>query len=79
MPFLNKKEMYCGFSLWEYSSIAKILSDNKVKYTYKTVNCGTGKNHIIGTIGNDERFRYMYYIYVHKKDFDYAVSLINKK
>ena len=78
MLFFNKKEIYCGFLLEEYSRIINILSYNKIKYTYKTVNQGTSGNRITGNIGEDYRFRYMYYTYVRNKDFDHAVSLINK-
>ena len=76
MLFFNKKEIYCGYSLEEYGKIIGKLTANKIRYTDKAVTYGTNGNHITGTTGEDNRFRYMYYIYVHKKDFDYAVSLI---
>ena len=72
----NRKEVYCGFSLDVYSKIIQALSDNKIKYAYKTVNYGKNVDFLTGTTGEDIRFRYMYYVYVHRKDFDYAVTLI---
>lgn len=75
--FWNRKELYMGCSMNRWNDIRNILSDNEIKYTYKVVNRNgaTGRS-TRGTIGERTEFSYMYYVYVHKNDYERAYDMI---
>lgn len=85
ITFWNRKEVYVGYSMSRCSEIRSILAMHHIKYTYKTINGhnssalpGVGRK-TIRSIGVPNEFRYMYYIYVHKNDYDLAYQVINKR
>ncbi len=75
--FWNKKEVYIGYSMAEYANIRDILVANQIKYTYKTVSSSSGNRRgVIGSFGESAELSCMYYIYVHKNDYNWVCKLI---
>lgn len=84
ITFFNRKEVYIGFSMEKCSNIRDILSANKIKYDYRCVsnnnNAWIASDHALtGSFGENQNFAYMYYVYVHRKDYEQAHYLINLK
>lgn len=78
----NRKEIYHGFSISEFNRIKDILSRESINYDFRTVNRNTSAGFDtsrgrIGSMGENMKYSYEYYIYIHKKDYDEAVFLIN--
>lgn len=79
--FWNRKEVYVGHSMNKFSNIRSILVANNIRYTYKTINHnnsefpGMGRG-VKGSFGERSEFSYMYYIYVHRNDYEHAYKLI---
>lgn len=83
ITFFNRKEVYNGFSMEQCSNIRDILSANKIKYDYRCVSNSNSpsiasRSALMGSFGENQNLAYMYYVYVHKKDYDQACYLINK-
>ncbi|MCC0647218.1 hypothetical protein [Clostridioides sp. ZZV15-6598] len=82
--FLNRIELFKGYSLDKFNEICGILSVNKIEYKYKVRNNVYSKGlfsnkMILGNLGQKEDFSYEYSIYVHKDDYEQACALINSK
>lgn len=81
--FWNRKEIYMGYSMSIFNDIRDILDQNDIKYKYKVFNNtssmtrGSNRN-VRVNIGKDGEQNYMYYIYVHNKDYDHASALIRQ-
>lgn len=76
--FWNRKEVYMGYSMAECGEVRSILAGNKIKYTYKVVN--PFSNSVRGArwhFGESTSLSYMYYVYVHKKNYEWACKLIS--
>lgn len=83
MIFLwNRKEIYNGFSLNKFNRIKELLISKGVNYDLKIVSRTTSSvfdksRSRIGSLGENNKYSNEYYIYVHKKDYDEAVYIIN--
>jgi len=79
----NQKEVFVGYSLQKFNEVCNVLSDNKIKYKYKIVNHnseGISSGRVrSGTLGANMDYSITYYVYVHKKDFETACSVLNLK
>lgn len=79
MLFWNRIEVYCGYSMKDFSELRDILVSNGLKYYDRLVirkHHGTNSNHSgIATLGQDRKTQY--YLYVHKKDYDNAMFLMH--
>lgn len=81
IAYWNRQEVYMGYSISKCSDIRSLLANSNIEYTYKTINCtnsatsGSGCG-VRGEFDKRIEFNYMYYIYVHKNDYDYACKLI---
>lgn len=79
--FFNQKEVFMGYSMKEFSDIRFKLLTNGIKYKVKTVNQSSStflsssrvRN---GSYGLNQAYNYLYYIYVHKNDYDKAQSIL---
>ena len=83
MPW-NRRELYIGNSRKEFNNVCGALSSNGVKYSFRTINCnrvsGPGsKVTYPGLFARSKEDNFLYYVYVHKNDYEYANALINKK
>ena len=76
--FWNRYEVYVGFSIKDFNNILNILASSKIKYVYRTVNCGSNRRSLIGSFGENLDYKIMYYIYVHKKDAETTRGLLKK-
>lgn len=78
----NRKEVYNGFSMEEFNRIKDILSAKGIQYDFKTVNRSTSSGFDstrgrIGSMGENLKYSYEYYIYVNKNNYDDALVVIN--
>lgn len=59
----------------EFADIRDILAVNQIKYTYRTVS-NSNRRGVRGSFRERAELSYMYYIYVHKNDYDWACKLM---
>lgn len=79
--FWNRREVFVGQSMEKFSQVRQILSSKGIKYTYKVLNRNTsgltgGTRRRTGTFGQSNMAQYMYYVYVHRKDYEMAAELL---
>lgn len=79
--FFNQKEIFMGYSMKEFSDVRFKLSSNGIEYKIKTVNQRSStfmssSRVRSGSYGLNQAYNYLYYIYVHKNDFDKAQSIL---
>lgn len=84
ITIFNRKSVYFGYDMNQSFVIRNILADNRIPYKFNT------KNHMgqwsapgtlrgrMGTLGQSTQTMYEYEIFVHEKDYDQAVFLINQ-
>lgn len=79
--FLNQKEVFMGYSMKEFSDVRYKLSTSGIKYKVKTVNqssstmLGSSRTRN-GSYGLNQAYNYLYYVYVHKNDYEKALAII---
>lgn len=77
ITFWNRKEVYVGYSMSEFVNKREILISNQIEYIYRTVNSSSGNTRgKRGSFGVRTEFSCMYYLYVHKNDYEWACELI---
>ena len=81
ITIFNRKELLITMDMNQQSNVRNILSANGVDYTTKVTNLQSpsvfeNKRGRYGSFGINQNYSYEYKIYVHKKDYDYALSLI---
>ena len=79
MWFWNRKEVYHGFSLKTQTEVREILKANHIKYDYRVINLNYKGRVRIGDFGINRDFSLEYYIYVSKKDYEYASHLLGNR
>lgn len=82
MNFFNRKELYITFSQNEKDKVVAALSNDNIKYTIKVINRNSPSvfsdtRNRTGSFGQNMQIAYEYIIYVEKKDYLKAYSLIN--
>ena len=75
-------EIVKGFSIDEFNKIKEILSVKGIQYDFKIVNRSTSSGFDstrgrIGSMGENLKYSYEYYIYVNKNNYDDALFVIN--
>ena len=81
ITIFNRKELIITMEMKRQSEVRDILSQHGIDYTVKTTNLqaaavvGSQRGRT-GNFGINQDYSYEYKIYVHKKDFERAVSLI---
>lgn len=84
ITIFNRKEICVCQSMERFSEISSLLIESNIKYTYRIVD-RNGSNIIgsqrgrTGTFGQNMNISKTYYVYVHKKDYDDAIGLVNKR
>ena len=82
LTVFNRRELLTTCSMEEQSRVRDILAQNGIDYRIKTVNptaraaFGASGRSRTGSFGVNLDCAYQYYIYVHKKDFARAQSLL---
>lgn len=80
--FLNRKEIYIGYSMEKQGQIREALSVNNIDYKVKVINQSLGNYPMgnrrtgLGTYGHNMDYNYEYHIYVAAKDFEIACQAI---
>ena len=81
--FLNKEDVYIGYSIEELSKVRRIISQEGIKYTYKVINHsgqwlrrGTIRGNF-GSYGMNMAYERQYVVSVKKKDYEKAKYLVN--
>lgn len=77
----NRKELIITMEMKRQAEVRDILSQNGIDYTVKTTNLEAApilgnRRAYTGNFGINPDYSYEYKIYVHKKDYEKAVSLI---
>lgn len=79
MLFWGRKEVYMG-KLSGFTKSSSILAQNKIKYEYRVINRNSAQLRLtrstIGGIGESIENN-IYYLYVHKNDYDNALFLLH--
>lgn len=84
MLFWNRRVVYHGFVVFEKGKISDILSMNHIKYVSKFVNkknrqgYNKQKSHF-EHFGLNINYEKEFYIYVAKKDYDRALTLLSSR
>lgn len=81
ITIFNRKELIITMEMKRQSEVRDILSQNGIDYTVKTTNLQAApvvgnQRGRTGNFGINQYYSYEYKIYVHKNDFERAVSLI---
>ncbi len=84
ITFWNRREVYMGYSMERCSDIRSILSQHAIKYQCKAVSrhnsrVQPGVGGILKGLDEKVESRYLYYVYVHKTDYDKACKVIADK
>ena len=77
----NRKELIITMEMKRQAEVRDILSQNGIDYTVKATNLEAApilgnRRAYTGSLGINPDYSYEYKIYVHKKDYEKAVSLI---
>ena len=82
MNFFNRREVFVTYNLQLLEQARESLRLAGIKYYIKTVNrrspspfCAGTRGHT-GTAFEKMEYEYMYYLYVHKNDYDEAYDLV---
>lgn len=81
----NRKEVLVTYKMEEQAKARTVLSDHGVAYIVNVKNMmspspmAAGVRSRAGSFGVNQERMYEYKIYVHKKDYEQAVYLLNKK
>lgn len=68
-----------GYSMAQCGEIRHILAANHINYTDKVVNpLKNNGGRTRGGFGESANRNHLYYIYVHKKDYEWACQLIRE-
>ena len=82
LTIFNRRELLITFSTEEQARVRDILAQNGIDYRIKTVNpsarsaVGASGRSRTGSFGINMNCAYQYSIYVHKKDYALAQSLL---
>ena len=82
LTVFNRRELLTTFSMEEQARVRDILAQNRIDYRVKAVSptarstFGDVGRSRTGSFGVNGDCAYQYYIYVHKRDYDRARSLI---
>lgn len=75
----NQREVFMGYSLQKFNEVREILAANRIKSKYRVVyNKSSSRRGRTGTFGENMEYSNLYYIYVHKKDYENACAVLQK-
>ena len=73
----NRREVYMGNSLKEFSNIRQALASAGIKYQHRVVDNYRDRGRT-GSLGLNQELMVTYYLYVHKQDYERACTVINQ-
>ncbi len=71
----NRREVYLGNSLREFSDIRQALASGGIKYALRVVDNYRDRGRT-GSLGLNQELMVTYYLYVHKQDYERACTVI---
>ncbi|MDF2546934.1 MAG: hypothetical protein K0R93_1832 [Anaerosolibacter sp.] len=77
----NQKEVFVGQSVQRFGKVCEILATNNIPYKHKIVNnsgvpmLGSGRVRT-GNSSQTSEYSFLYYVYVHKRDYDTAYGIL---
>ncbi len=75
--FWNQKEVYNGYSLEKLNDVRSTLAANNIKYKYRTViRNNFARRGRTGSLGLNLNYSNLYYVYVHKRDYNKACAVL---
>lgn len=79
--FWNRREVFTGASPEAFYKMRQKLEDNNIKYDYRMASHTNpsiwgSEGAIMGTFGQDLKYATTYYLYVHKKNYEYACAVL---
>jgi hypothetical protein len=74
--FLNRKEIYVGFSPEKFYEVLDVLTRNGIQYRYKIITRFHPSEESLHIHWEDVKYSNVYYVYVHKKDYDKACTVL---
>ena len=78
ITFWNRKEVFAGYDIGHLARVRDTLSAAGMRYIYRSVGHGVSHRNVIGNSGQNPMLSSMYYVYVHKDDFDRAQYELHK-
>jgi hypothetical protein len=75
MWFWNRREIYFGYSLKDFSEMKEKLAAKNIPYDYKVVDLNTSRGRF-GSVSLNKDFNTQYYLYVHKKNLEEVLFLL---
>jgi len=79
IAFWNRREVFMGFDIGDLAQVRDTLAAAGIRYTYRSTghNLSTAFRGHIGSYGENPMQANVYYVYVHKDDFDKAQSVLH--
>ncbi len=78
--FWNRRELYIGSDMEAFSRVRSILSAKNIKYQYKVVNSlGSSNRGHSGAFGINTANSFLYYVYVHRKDYELVSEYLQRQ
>jgi hypothetical protein len=82
--FWNRREVYMGTSMEAFYNVRQKLEDNNIDYDYSMASNNNpsiwgSSGAIMGTFGENLKYATTYYLYVHKKNYEYACAVIRSR
>ncbi len=83
ITIFNRKELLITMDMSCQSRVREVLSAKGIDYTIKVTNLQSAsivgnRRSRYGSFGINQDYSYEYKIYVHRKDYEYALKLINQ-
>lgn len=78
MWFWNRVEIYCGYLMKDFADLRDSLASKGIKYDYRMVYNNGHTNRVHHVSSNQDKTT-LYYLYVHKKDYDNAMFLTSNR
>jgi hypothetical protein len=80
IPFFNRRSVYIGFDLAQFSAVRAVLQANRIPYKIKVTNrsgawAGRGST---GSLGQSPDLMNEYEVFVHKANYEKATVLLQK-
>lgn len=79
MWFWNRVEIYCGYSSKDFYELRDSLAAKGIRYDYKIIDYNSTKRTRMGSFGQNPKYGFLYYLYVHQKDYDEAMFLTSNR
>lgn len=80
MWFWQRKEVWAGLSMQEFSRVREVLAGSGVRYDYRLKSRQRfefdRRLSGLGRMGSDPRYDTMYYVYVRKEEWEHASRLL---